>query len=263
MGDCAVIVAYHRPTSLDEALRLLRRPAPRTRPVAGGLFLMPQARATANALELVDVQELGLSEIEVVHGRTLRAGAALSLQGLLEAPALPEGLAAAIRRTFPLPQRGQATVAGSLMAANGTSPWAAASMALDAIVHWAPGADEASTPWGDIYALRERYRQPGWLITAVTWPLTPQVRVETIARSPADRPLVLVAVARWPRGRVRMVVGGWGAAPRLVLDGPSAAGWEVALQEALAQADDSRASAAYRRAAASTLAQRALQAVGA
>ncbi len=258
-----MIVAYHRPETLEDALALLRRADPRTRPVAGGLFVVPRAKAAAEPIALVDLQALGLDAMEVLHGRTLRAGATVSLQALLDAPALPEGLAEAIRREMPLPQRGQATVAGSLMAADGASVWAAAVMALDGHAVWAPGAAEARTPWGDVFAWRERYREPGWLITAVEWPLAPAVRVETVARSPADRPLVLVAVARWPRGRVRMVVGGWGAAPRLVLDGPTADGWEVALEEATAQAGDARASAAYRAATARVLAQRALRALGA
>jgi len=258
-----VIVAYHRPQTLEDALALLRRAEPRTRPVAGGLFVVPWAKAAAEPVELVDLQALGLDAVEVLHGRTLRAGATASLQALLDGPALPAGLDAALRREMPLPQRGQATVAGSLMAADGASPWAAAVMALDGQALWAPGAEEERTPWGDIFALRERYRGPGWLVTAVELPLAPAVQVETVARSPADRPLVLVAVARWPRGRVRMVVGGWGAAPRLVLDGPSADGWEVALDEATADAADARASAEYRAATARALARRALDALGA
>lgn len=258
-----MIVAYHRPTTMEEALALLRREEPRARPVAGGLFVVPRAKAQPEPLALVDLQALGLDAVEVRHGRVLLAGATASLQTLLEAPALPSGLDAALRREMPLPQRGQATVAGSLMAADGTSVWAAAAMALDAVAVWAPGAEEARTPWGDIFAWRERYRGPGWLVTGVELPLAPRVQVETVARSPADRPLVLVAVARWPRGRVRMVVGGWGPAPRLVLDGPTADGWEVALAEATAEAGDHRASAAYRQDAARALVQRALDALAA
>jgi len=257
-----VIVAYHRPSTLDEALVLLRRGEPLTRPVAGGLFVVPWAKAAADPVELVDLQALGLDQVEVLHGRTLRAGATASLQALLDGPALPDGLAEVLHREMPLPQRGQATVAGSLMAADGASPWAAAAMALDATALWAPGVAEDRTPWGDIFALREPYRRPGWLITAVEIPLAPKVRVETVARSPADRPLIVVAGARWPRGRVRLVVGGWGPAPRLVLDGPSAEGWEVALAEATADAEDHRASAEYRAQTAAVLARRVFDALG-
>lgn len=257
-----MIVAYHRPQTLEHAQTLLGRREPLTRPVAGGLFVVPWARAAAEPVELVDLQGLGLDRIEVLHGRLVRAGATASLQALLEGPALPEGLADALRREMPLPQRGQATVAGSLMAADGASVWAAAVMALDAFARWAPGAAEERTPLGDIFALRESYLGPGWLITAVEMSLVPTVRVETVARSPADRPLVLVAGARWPRGRVRLVVGGWGAAPRLVLDGPSSDGWPVALAEATADAGDHRASADYRAQTARVLARRVLNALG-
>ena len=258
-----MIVAYHRPHTLEDALALLRQAEPPTRPVAGGLFVMPRAKASADPVALVDLQDLGLDGVTVHHGRTLRVGATTSLQTLLESPTLPAGLAEVLQRAMPLPQRGQATVAGSLMAADGTSLWAAAAMALDARAVWAPGAAEAHTPWGDIFAWRARYRAPGWLVTAVELPLVPQVHVEAVARTPADRPLVLVAAARWPRGRVRLVVGGWGAAPRLVLDGPAAEGWEVALDEATAAAEDRRATRDYRAATARVLARRALDAVGA
>ena len=80
----------------------------------------------------------------------------------------------------------------------------------------------------------------------------------TIARTPADRPIVCVAAARWPSGRTRLALGGFGAAPTLAMDGPEDSGAQIAAASAYSQAGDEWASAEYRSEAAGILALRCL-----
>jgi CO/xanthine dehydrogenase FAD-binding subunit len=68
-----------------------------------------------------------------------------------------------------------------------------------------------------------------------------------------------VAAAAWPSGRLRVVVGGWGTAPRLALDAQDTGGVAEAVDSAAAEAGDQWASAEYRRAVAVTLARRAVE----
>ena len=62
---------YLRPTTLDEALRLLRRPGLHTAPLAGGVWLTPRLRRDVEIPDpldeavdaVVDLADLGLSGI--------------------------------------------------------------------------------------------------------------------------------------------------------------------------------------------------------
>ena len=52
-----MITIYHRPKSIEEALQLLGRTAPRTVPLGGGTLL---SHPHSEAVEVVDLQALGL-----------------------------------------------------------------------------------------------------------------------------------------------------------------------------------------------------------
>lgn len=250
---------YHRPKTIEDALALLGREEPLTVPLAGGTALNARPRRAVlpqGAFAVVDLQDLGLDSWKP-REKTLTMGAMVRLQRLLEdgAEVLPPALLDAVRREANYTLRHQATVAGSLVAADGRSPFALAMMALDASLTLLP--QEEALRLGDLYPLRwEQLR--GRLITTVTVPLNARLAVEMVGRTPMDLPLVAVAVARWPSGRTRVVVGGWGDAPRLALDGPEADGVEAAARNAAYEAEDHLASAEYRREMAATLARRCL-----
>jgi CO/xanthine dehydrogenase FAD-binding subunit len=146
-----------------------------------------------------------------------------------------------------------ATVAGTLVAADGRSPFTTALLALDAVLTLAPSGEAAGL--GDLLPVRaERLR--GKLITRVTIPLNTGLAYQYVARSPADRPIVCAALARWPSGRTRLALGGYGSAPLLALDGPEPGGIETAARNAFSSAEDEWASALYRQDAAAVLAVR-------
>jgi CO/xanthine dehydrogenase FAD-binding subunit len=252
-----VIVEYHRPHTLDEALSLLSRPNPRTLPLGGGTVV---SRPVAEDIAVVDLQALGLNQVQV-RGSSLEVGATTPLQALLDYPGQAEAafwptLARVIELEEAYNMRQTVTVAGRLVSCTGRSAFAAALLALDAQLNLLPGDEKVSL--GELLPLRSE-KLPGRLISGVALPLKARLAFEYVARTPADWPLLAAAVAQWPSGRTRVVLAGFGQAPGLAMDGPEAGGAEIAAQEACRSAGDEWASAEYRTQAAAVLVGRCLQ----
>lgn len=249
-----MITVYHRPQSLDEALALLARPQVRTLPLGGGTQLL---HSPDQPVEVVDLQALGLAQIST-RGSQCQAGAAVRLQQLLEVPDLPSGLRKGLEHEAAYNLRNMRTLVGSLLAADGRSALAVCMLALDTSLRLErQGSPAENLALGNLLPVREE-TLPGILVTQVSFPLNVWLAYEYVARTPADLPLVCAAAARWPSGRTRLVVGGFGRAPRLALDGPEDGGWEAAVRSACSQAGDAWASAEYRQETAVILAGRAL-----
>lgn len=244
-----MITDYHRPRTLEEALDLLARPD--TRPLGGGTLL---SRASPDSFAVVDLQALGLGKIRK-SGEKLEIGATVRLQALLESPHAPPALKRAIELEAPLNLRNSGTVAGTLAACDGRSPFAAAMLALDAKATVVGQGTSAVTGLGDLLPLRAE-TLPGKLITKVEIPLNAKLAFESVARTPADKPILGAALAQWPSGRTRLALGGWGRSPVLALDGNESGGIETAAREACTEAGDEWASAEYRREMAAVLAGR-------
>ncbi len=252
-----MIVEYHRPKDIDTALALLARPAPRTVPLGGGTFLN---RPDDSEVAAVDLQALGLKEIRT-SGSRLSIGACVTLQGLLQASGLPDGLQEVVVKETTVNLRQVATVAGTLVAADGRSPFTTAMLALDAELECrSAGSPSVQISLGDLLPFRQE-RLKGMLITQVTLPARLRLAYAAITRTPSDWPLVCAAVACWPSGRTRVALGGWGKAPLLALDGPEPGGVELAAREAYLNASDEWASAEYRSEMAAVLAARGLVAL--
>jgi CO/xanthine dehydrogenase FAD-binding subunit len=252
-----MIVEYYRPDSLDEALSLLARSGVTTQPLGGGTLLN---RPSQERFAVVDLQALGLNTLEQ-RGNSWVLGATLTLQALLDHPGLPPALEAAIRHEASYNLRQVATLAGTLVSADGRSPFATALLALDASLE----LKSASIPseWvglGDLLPVRTE-RLSGRLVTALTLPANAGLAYESVARTPVDLPIVCAALAQWPSGRTRLALGGFGGAPVLAFDGPEPGGLEVAARESYSHAGDEWASAEYRQDIARTLAQRCLLSV--
>ncbi len=245
-----MVTAYHRPKTLDEALSLIARTSPRTVPLGGGTLL---SHSKDEALEVVDLQALGLDRI-VEKGNSLEIGATVTLQALLEHQGYPAAMKTALKLQAPLNMRNAATVAGTIVSCDGRSTLATMLLAVDAKLTMlnAPGAEQTQSI-GDYLPLR-----PAGLITKIVMPLQTRLCFEYVSRTPADKPIVCVGVAQWPSGRTRVAVGGFGAAPRLAMDGTEAQGLETAARNALHDASDEWGSADYRMDVAATLATRCL-----
>ena len=112
-------------------------------------------------------------------------------------------------------------------------------------------------PLGEFLPLRGG-EWPGKLISEIRINTQVDLSFEYIARSPADKPVMIAAAARWPSGRTRIVLGGYGKAPLTILDGEANEGVLEAAEVAYLTAGDQWASAEYRSEMAKVLAERCL-----
>jgi len=252
-----MITTYHRPQTLDEALTLLTQPS--TVPLGGGTLL---SRPGPAPIKVVDLQALGLNTL-TPKGNALEIGATVTLQQLLESSDAPGALKTAIKLEAPLNIRNTATVAGTLVVADGRSTFTTVMLALDAKVTVDGGSQTEVGPRSTIIGLGEFLplrpdNLQGKLITRIEIPLNAQTAFESVARTPADKPIVCAALANWPSGRTRLVLGGYGAAPLLAMDGTEAEGLEAAARNAYHEAADEWAGAEYRMDVAATLAKRCI-----
>lgn len=243
---------YHRPKTLDEALALLTQGVP----LAGGTRLTARLRGIVG---LIDLQDLGLDRIEATDAAMVFGGTAI-LQGLVEnASQFPEDLAKAARLEAGWNIRNMATVAGTIVTGDGRSPLLTVLLALNTELQFAPGDERVPL---DKVLGRGDDRTRGKLITAIHAAIPDRLRYAQVARSPADRPIVGVAVGVGPeRAAVRIALGGYGAHPQLMSWDETPDAQEAADQARamLADAGDQWASAEYRAAAGATLITRLLK----
>ena len=184
-------ITYVRPKSITEALKLLS--APNSIPLAGGTLVnTPDFKQKyiqqpgIASFTLVDLQSLGLDQIKK-HGDFLEVDACVTLQNLYDDPHTTESLKQAIKLEAPLNIRNSATVAGTLVACDGRSSFAAAMLAMDAKMNTIPGDEELIL--GNFLPMRSKLL-PGRLITKVTIPLNVSFSFEYVARTKYDRPIV-------------------------------------------------------------------------
>jgi aerobic carbon-monoxide dehydrogenase medium subunit len=194
--------AYHRPTSLDEALALLARYGPDGRVLAGGQSLVPALNMRlATPAALIDINRVhGLDGI-VMEGDALVIGA-LARHDVVEHSALVARHAPLIAQAMPhvghRAIRARGTLGGSVALADPAAELPACLLALDAVVRAAgpEGAREIPAAWffRGIYTtdLRE-----GEIVTAVAVPVTRtgwRSRFDELARRHGDYALVGLAV---------------------------------------------------------------------
>src|SRR5215213_8067945 len=182
-----MITAYHRPKTLDEALTLLTQPN-RT-PLGGGTLL---SKPTTDLVEAVDLQSLNLGAIEK-QGNSLKIGATITLQELLESGHCPGELKSGLKLEAPLNLRNAATVAGTLIACDGRSTFASMLLAADAKIERA-NLQESTIEYetasiGEFLPLRSTK-----LITKIILPLNVRLAFEYVARTPSDKPIVCAAL---------------------------------------------------------------------
>lgn len=245
-----MISTYHRPKTLDEALTLLTQP--NTIPLGGGTLL---SHGTADPVAVVDLQALGLDSLRV-NGNELQIGATCTLQSLYEDKNCPSALKTAIKLEAPLNIRNTATVAGTLVASDGRSPFATMLLAMDAKLELIANRKSSIINCGEFLLTR-----PNGLVTLITIPLNVKSAFEYVSKTPADKPIICAALAQWNSGRSRLTLGGYSKTPLLAMDGTEADGIQEAAMNAYHEADDEWASADYRMDVAAVLAKRCLEAI--
>jgi CO/xanthine dehydrogenase FAD-binding subunit len=248
-----MITEYYRPKKLEEALKLLS--ALNTRPLGGGTVL---SHPSVESFAVVDLQALGLDKL-IISGGNLKIGATVTLQALVISPYAPEAMKTALKLEAPLNLRNMGTVAGTLVTCDGRSPFGVVMLAMDARISMCSFAiEDRETHLGELLTLREELLR-GMLITAITVPVNIKLAYKSVARSPSDKPIICVALAQWPSGRTRMVIGGWGRSPSVAMDGNDLSGLQLAARNAALDATDEWASAEYRSAIAAVLAERCVE----
>lgn len=246
-----MIVDYHRPKDISEALALVENPVMKTMFMGGGSAI---ERYDVEPFAVVDLQDLGLDSLQR-KGKVLEIGATTTLQALYENSQIQLDLKKAIYHEATLNLRQVATVAGTLVASDGRSPFTTVILALDASVTLMPGEEDINI--GDLLAFPGK-NLGSKLMTKIEIPLKVELAYEYIARTPADLPIVCTAVALWPSGRTRVALGGFGEMPVVAMDGPERGGEERSAVDAYSQAEDHWASADYRREMAGLLVRRCL-----
>jgi CO/xanthine dehydrogenase FAD-binding subunit len=249
-----MIIEYHRPNTIEETISLLSRKDPCTVVLGGGLYLNEKVEAP---IAVVDVQRLGLGTIKTKGNKHI-LGAGVKLQQLVDQDQLPPALIRSVKHQETYNRRQVATIAGTAITADGRSPIPALLLALDAELEMVGKNNKTELiHLGDFLPLREK-KLKGKLVTRIIIPSNTKTAYHYAARSPADRPIIAVAVSQWPSGRTRVVLAGYGDQPVMVLDGPDAEGAETAARDAYSQAGDQWASAEYRADAAAVLVRRSL-----
>ena len=164
-----MIIEYHRPEEIGEAVALLKRSDPVTLPLGGGTVISRRGQAAGFPIAVVDLQRLNLDKIRRER-QTLKIGTMVTLQALMECEDIPAGLRASLHLETALNMRQMATVAGTIVSCDGRSPFVTALLALDARLEWAQ--EPELTPLGDYLVLRPvdslagSRRVDGWITTA-------------------------------------------------------------------------------------------------
>ena len=246
-----MIIEYNRPTTVEEALALLERSDIYSIPIGGGSSFR---RSLKKPCAVVDLQDLDFDQI-VDRGKALEVGATVTLQSLNNSISIPPALNEIICVEAGYNLRQVASIAGTLVAADGRSLFTTALLSMDAKLVLLP--DDEVVSLGDFLPLRSK-RMKGRLIVAVRFSTNIKFDYEYVARTPADQPIVCVAIGEWPSGRIRVALGGFGEAPMLVFDGPKSSGAIAAARNVCSTAGDVWASSAYRQDIASILTKRIL-----
>ena len=247
-----MIMDYFRPQTLNEALTLLTQP--NTVPLGGGTLL---TALKTDSVKVVDLQALGLDSVNK-KGNELEIGATVTLQQLFNSQYCQTAMKSALKLEAPLNIRNSATVAGTLVASDGRSPFATALLAMDAKIEQAifdnSRIEYRISNIGEYLPLRSTN-----LITKITILLNTKLAFECVSRTHADKPIICAVLTQWSSGRTRLALGGYGKSPILAMDGTEADGLDSAARNAYHEANDDWASAEYRMDVAATLAKRCLE----
>jgi CO/xanthine dehydrogenase FAD-binding subunit len=184
----------YKPTTIQDAIKFLHQPG--TVAIAGGTALISARRKDVNAV--VDLSALGLSYIRD-KGGALAIGATTTLADIVNSPILRAAangvLAQAAHRTTASILRNQATAAGTLI----TEPngiFATTLLALDALVVCV-GEKTMEVAVSDFLAMLDHFTM-GAIVTEMIIPagsLGKRAALETVARTPRDKPIVSVCAA--------------------------------------------------------------------
>ena len=239
-----MIVNYHRPHTVDEALSLAARPDAVI--LAGGTVVNADPLAVKG--DVIDLQALDISGIEAVPGG-VRIGAITTLREIVASDIVPDVIRDLAYREAPNTVRNAATIGGTIGARDPESQLLTGLLALGATVSVVHPEITADHP---IDVLLE---DPGLLrdslITHVTVRSGGTAAAERTGRTPMDTPIVLAVANRDSSGELTVAVSGVADLPVVV---------DPAHLDELEPPGDFRGSSEYRHAIAGVLVGRAVSA---
>jgi carbon-monoxide dehydrogenase medium subunit len=186
---------YHHPTTLADALAVLKKNPDAAAPLAGGTYLVPSG--AREITEVVDLTRLGLNFIRQ-DTQALRIGATTTLQEMIEAEVI-RGLAQGLltqacqATTVSWMRRNVTTIGGEVVAAPLSSGVPVALLALDARLK-VVGDEEREMSFTDFYQAPIRLR--GAIITEIIIPMPgPGARTTflRLAQLPSSIPIIQIA----------------------------------------------------------------------
>lgn len=194
------IAEYHRPRTVEDALRLLQQGGGRAVLLAGGTSLA--VRMPARTTALVDIADLGLDTIDERDG-ALVLGAGVRVAALLDDPrvrGLYGGLLpAAVRSMATTPLRNRITLGGNAVQVLPWSDLPGVLLAMDAIfeIQGPPGRTR-TLPADEFYARHPRTQlSPAEMVTRVRIPIPRQAHLgafHKVGRTRVDYAGLSVAV---------------------------------------------------------------------
>ena len=230
------ISAYSRPESIGEAFACLD--GPEAVLIGGGTKL--NGRTSSEPMSVVDLQVAGLDGIERLDAGTLRIGATTTLHQLVDGEDVPAVVREAARRELPSTLRAQSTLGGAVVSADRESELLAALLVHDAVVFVArPGGTDKM---GLEALLAHLTLVSHDIVTAVAIDTAGTASVARVARTQADKPIVVAAVRVGADGRRRLALAGAASTPVLVEE-----------EDELDPPGDFRGSGEYRRAMAASI----------
>ncbi len=240
--------AYHRPTSLDEALQLLARPGSRTAVIGGGTYLTPPLPERVE--EVVDLQAItSLREISHIDQK-LTLGGTVRLQEVVDDERVPALLRESARREGPNTLRNAVTVGGAVEYADKESEFLAALLVFEAELHIRTTGEIKNIPLNNFLQAAPTALDDG-LITGVSLRATTgKTASDRVSRTPADKAIVAAVARLGDDGDLRLALCGVANNPILV-DPEN-------LKAAISPPGDFRGSSEYRRQMAATLAKRVI-----
>lgn len=227
----ARISAYHRPSSVEDALALLHRSTVRTVVLGGGTTVVPSRFEVPT--EVVDLQSCGLAGI-VIDRSTARIGATTALDTIVDDAAMPFVLRDAARREQPSTLRTLATIGGVVVGRHRESELLAALLVLDAVVTFVNGSGAHTRSLDD--ALADPSVLHNAIVTAIEVQIDGGASAARTGRTPFDSPIVAVVGRRRPDGSTVVAATGVATTP-VRIDHPGA----------VEPPGDFRGSSAYRR----------------
>lgn len=275
------IECYYRPTTLREALLLLRKVGKRGRIVAGATDLVLQADRSTRFL--IDITHLGLDYVRG-SSRGCVIGATTTMGALEHSPitrTLAGGILAKAASTCgSIQNRNMATVGGNLANASPAADTAAVLLLLDAKVVLASSRSKRKIALADFYSGPHQTVLNGSLLVEIAIPALPGGgRVgwsfQKLGRTETDISLVNAAAGMQADagGRIkwaRLALGAVGPTPLRARNAEALLVGNTLSEDLLVRAgdavmkevspiSDSRASAEYRREMSGVLARRALR----